>query len=649
MKKIRLHAALLFAVSLSVTGVTFSASENFSADANHNVREGSDPLTASEIIDLYNVEYNQEDSLVVHTSDVDYDTPGTYQIAFDDTNAENTTTTYYRDLTVTDCAPSIDLENENVQTLGNKSPDSYDLKALFGPRASELATGDLTDQIVIDDSEVVYNQIGHNNVYFTVSDDEGNTVTEVGDLYFRELAPEITASEEADSFVNTELTEDELIELFNVEVVVADGSYEITVNDRDVNYNKIGSYPVKFYVEDIYGNRSETITSTLNIIEENKIPLTADASHSVVEGTTPLTASELIETYHVEYNTDNTLIVHTIDVDYNTPGSYPVSFEEKDSNGNSETIYSEMVVTDVLPTISFVEPHVQALVNDPIDLIDAFGVVATEQQTGDLNEFITVDDSEVDYMHVGHYPVYFTVSDEEGNTASEEGDLYLRSSAPTLTADSEHSVNENSVWTNVQLLSLYNVSATDKDGIDYIDVDTSRVDFTTPGRYTITFTAYDIYGMNSFEYYSIIEVKDLLPEILTDNSEITIESGSDYDLAQLIGIHASEIISDDLDSQVVIDDSQVNYDQAGSYTVTLTVSDDEGNMAQAIVTVTIVEAESDECLNNGGHTNNSINCRDEDATCNNNGSNDCLNENNGTNGNSNGNSDKNNGKGNNKN
>ncbi len=624
MKKLGLQIALLCLVIFTTLEFTFNAQETFVADETHSVDEGSEPLTRAEVIDLYNVEYNQENSLAVYTSDIDYNTPGTYQIRFEETDVYGSMNTYYSNLVVTDLLPIIELDSENVQTVGNKSPEAYDLISLFGLTATEIETGDLTTQVTVDDSQVVYNQVGHNQVTFTVTDDEGNSVSELGDLYFRQLAPEISGLEQTNTIVGTELTKQQLIDLFEISVIAEDGSVKIDVNDRDVNYYKVGSYPVTFTAEDVYGNKSETITLTLNVIPEPvELTLSADETHNVNEGTERLTRAEVIDLYNVVYDQENSLGVYQSDVDYTTPGSYQIKFEETDSNGNSKVVYSEMVVTDVQPTISLSVAHVQALVNDPIDLLEAFGVTATELQTGDMNEFVTVDDSAVDYMHVGHYPVYFTVSDDEGNTIIEEGDLYLRSDAPTIVADSEHQVEEGSIWTLDQLLTLYNVIATDTDGINYIDVNTSKVDFKTPGRYTITFTAYDIYGMKSEEYYSIIEVTDVLPTIDTDIDQVEVEAGTEIDIEDVFGVHVGGDYN-----EVIIDDSNVDYGVEGNYEVIITAADDEGNVVTKSIIITIIITESEGCLNNGGHTNNSHNCQDEDAVCNNNGSNDCLNQNN---------------------
>ncbi|WOO88488.1 hypothetical protein R2F61_06035 [Mollicutes bacterium LVI A0078] len=646
MKKMKLVLSLTLVFALNVTSISFNADETFIADATHTVIEGSDSLSSADIMSLYHVSYNVEDTLTIDTSAIDYAIPGTYQIKFEDTNTQGNTETYYSDLVVLDRLPSIDLEHQNVQAVGNKTEDSYDYATLFGMRASEIKTGDLTSEVIIDSSEVVYDQVGHNTVYFTVSDDDGNTVTETGDLYFRELAPEIEVAPEAESVIGDELTNEELISLFEVAVISEVGVEEVLVDDSAVDYDTVGQYPVYFTAIDEHGNESETESGLLDIVsDEVELTLSADATHTVNEGSDRLTRDEIIDLYNVEYDTANTLSVITSAVDYEIPGTYQIHFDLTDDLGNSKSMTSDLVVADVKPTLSLSAPHVQALVNDPIDLLDAFGVVATEIQTGDLNQSVTVDDSEVDYMHVGHYPVYFSVSDDEQNVITAEGDLYLRSDAPTLTVDAEHSVEEQTVLTDEQLITLFNVTAEDTNGIDHIVVDTSAVDFNTPGRYSIIFTAFDIYGMESREYYAIIEITDLLPTLETDSDEINIVLGSGMTIEDVINIDASEITDNDLTNDVIIDDSQVDYDHEGSYQVYLTVSDDEGNVVNKTVTVNIVEestVEGNTCLNNGGHPNNSSNCDDEDTTCNNNG-NACTNGNNGLNGNngSNGNNKKN--------
>lgn len=214
--------------------------------------------------------------------------------------------------------------------------------------------------------------------------------------------------------------------------------------------------------------------------------------------------------------------------------------------------------------------------------------------------------------------------------------LTLNAEELNLTALDSARIREEVELNDNLVKSIYNVQA-DADGIDYIDADTSRVDFTTPGRYTITFTAYDVYGMNSEEYYSIIEVTDVLPTIDTDIDQVEVEAGTEIDIEDIFGVHVGGDYT-----EVTIDDSNVDYGVEGNYEVIITAVDDEDNVVTKTVIITVTITQSEGCLNNGGHTNNSHNCQDEDAICNNNGSNDCLNENNGTNGNANSNADKNN-------
>lgn len=645
MRKLLLCISLLFitspVVNLSASELSEQEELNLTALDSANIREET-TVSAEFFEKVYHVTTDPGATLTTDYSDVDSTVPGTYQIVFTETMEDGRSMSVTSECVITDVLPDIKFKQQNVQAVGNKNPNSYDLESLFGATATELTDGDLTTQMTIDASQVVYDQVGHNSVYFTVSDNEGNQVTEVGDLYFRSLAPTVTGRESQSSTIGQELTDQQLIDLFEIEVTAADGDVVIAVDDSQVDYQQLGTYQLSFTASDSYSVDSEPFYGSLSIVpEEQELELIAKPTASAREGY-ELSDEDLIARFEVQNDADTVLTVDQSAVDYNRPADYPVTFTETTASGQTMAVTSTLTIYDVLPGFDFEHQYIQAEVNTEIDLITAFGVRASENVTGDLNEQIIVDDSQVDYLHIGHYPVYFTVSDDEGNTVTEAGDLYLRSDAPTITGGVSATVSEGSSLSNDQLVELFGITATDKDGIDYINADTSRIDFSTPGRYSIIFTAYDIYGMNSYEYNGIIEITDVLPTISTDSDEITIEIGSQVDLATAFNITATEVTDGDLTAQVIIDDSQVDYNSVGSYQVQLSVTDNEGNTVTKTVTVTVIDSSTDlgnSCLNNGGHVNNSSNC-DQDSTCNNNGNN-CDKPNNGNNGNAHKNEDDN--------
>lgn len=630
-KKIITSLVMLVAVTGVSSDSTLHASEL-------NITAKPEATTSEEVVlsdlrlkDIFDVEVDPGSTVTIDKSHIDYNTPGTYPVTFTE-NLNGETDSVTSNLIITDLKPHISLESTHEQA---EAGQEIDLVSEFGLVATEAATGDMTANVVVDDSQVNYNHVGTYPVYFSVTDEEGNVATAQGDLNLRSDAPIVKAETIENSFeLSGDFSTSNIISAYGVTATDSDGIDYIEADLSTADVSTVGRYNVIFRAYDIYGQVSDDLYAIIEVVEDApKLTITAD-DHARTSEEVPLTDLRLRDIFNVEFDAGALIAVDQSQIDYNTPGTYPVTFTET-LDGQTASVTSNLEIYDRLPQITTRTVHAQYEVGHEVDLIEAFGVVGTEAVTGDSTDQIIIDDSEVDYNHVGHYNVYYTLTDEEGNTTSFTGDLYLRSDAPDVTADTNIKVPEGSSYTNQELLDLFNVVADDKDGIDHIDVNTTQVDFNTPGRYTITFTAYDAFGQASEEFYSIIEVTDVLPTINSED-EITIVIGSDQTVNDQLNIDATEITDGDLTSQVVVDDSQVNYEVEGDYQATLTVTDDEGNTISKTVTVHIIADETDNgnsCLNNAGHTNNSHNC-DGTTTCNNNGNN-CDKPNNGNNGNAN--------------
>ncbi len=143
--------------------------------------------------------------------------------------------------------------------------------------------------------------------------------------------------------------------------------------------------------------------------------------------------------------------------------------------------------------------------------------------------------------------------------------------------------NEEIALSDEQLIELF--GAENSVGLT-VTVDQSEVDYATPGEYTVSFT-----DERSNELTSTLTVTDLLPTISTDSDSVTVSIGSDLEtiLSSLNAI-ATEATPGDLTDSIVIDDSAVDYNTAGTYELVLTVTDEEGNVAIKTISV-IVEAD----------------------------------------------------------
>lgn len=148
--------------------------------------------------------------------------------------------------------------------------------------------------------------------------------------------------------------------------------------------------------------------------------ITGDTDATSTEEST-LTDAQLITLFNVESVEGQVITVDQSAVDYSTPGKYPVTFIEGD---NIDQITSFLTISDVKPTIAINNPQVVIELGTNIDdLVNSFGVTATEFTDGDLTASIEADDSSVDYNTPGTYIIIFSVKDAEVNVVKVNGQL----------------------------------------------------------------------------------------------------------------------------------------------------------------------------------------------------------------------------------
>lgn len=131
-------------------------------------------------------------------------------------------------------------------------------------------------------------------------------------------------------------------------------------------------------------------------------------------------------------------------------------------------------------------------------------------------------------------------------------------------------------------------TATDGEDGDITDliVISNPVDVNTPGNYTVTYTVTDSGGNQVSETITVTILDDDMPPVITVDSEDEIEIvlGEEFTLPTA---NAYDDIDGDLTEFIVIDDSQLDLENTGTYIVTYTVMDIAGNSTTYTLTVNI--------------------------------------------------------------
>ncbi|MBC1908134.1 DUF5011 domain-containing protein, partial [Listeria booriae] len=102
-------------------------------------------------------------------------------------------------------------------------------------------------------------------------------------------------------------------------------------------------------------------------------------------------------------------------VDTSKPGSYLVTYEVTDSDGNISSTFIRTVIVTEAPIINGEsETHIK-----PEDHFDPMeGITATDKENGDLTEQIKIISNNVDVNVPGNYQVVYEVTDSDGNVTT---------------------------------------------------------------------------------------------------------------------------------------------------------------------------------------------------------------------------------------
>lgn len=164
-------------------------------------------------------------------------------------------------------------------------------------------------------------------------------------------------------------------------------------------------------------------------------------------------------------------------------------------------------------------------------------------------------------------------------------------SEPTkINAKPTATLNEGIVKSDEELIALFNANT---DVSKVISVDQSSVNYNVPGTYDVVFSD------ATESITSKLTINDVLPVITLAKKSINIDLGNTIeDYITTFGVSATEINNSDLTPDIKVDETAVNYNSVGTYSVKFTVEDEEGNNVIKSGTVIINEVISEKETNN---------------------------------------------------
>ncbi|MBC1336449.1 DUF5011 domain-containing protein [Listeria booriae] len=266
------------------------------------------------------------------------------------------------------------------------------------------------------------------------------------------------------------------------------------------------------------------------------------------------------------------------DVNVNQEGTYHVTYSVTDSDDNTTTKTITVTVTsNDAPVITAADKTMKKGASfDPMA-----GVTASDTEDGNITDNVSVTANDVDTSAVGTYHVTYSVTDSDGNTTTKTITVTVTSNdAPVITASDKTLKKGDSFnpMAGVSASDTEDGNVTDKVTVTANDVDTSVV-----GTYHVTYSVTDSDGNTTTKTITVTVTSNDAPVIVA--SDQTIKKGKAFDV--MAGVSASDLEDGDVTGGITVTANDVDTNTVGTYHVTYSVTDSDGNTTTKTITVTI--------------------------------------------------------------
>lgn len=494
---------------------TVSCSMNITVVNNQNPTislVGSNPITL-EACSAYN-EYGAtandtctgdiSGNIVIDTSEVNTNIVGTYNVYYNVTNASGlTAATVIRTVNVTDTTtPTLSLIGPNPLTIGDCSTYTE-----LGAEAIDPCFGDISGNVVINNSSVNTSVLGFYTVTYNVMDDSGNTTTQI--------TRTIEVVDISEPLITLIGSDPQIIEACDPYMELGataidpcfgtDFSGNIIVDISAVDFGVIGTYPVTYNVTDNAVPNPNAAIEVIRMVEiidtTGPIITLLGNDPQIIEACSPyieLNATAIDPCIGTHYTTD--IIIDASAVNTNVIGSYNVTYNVMDSEGNSatEVIRTVTVVDTTTPTITC---PADIVVNNDAGLCSAiinYSVTSSDNCPGEtLTQTDTTGLTSGNAFPVGTTILEYTVTDPLGNSDSCSFSITVNDIEAPEAFCQDFSMQLNTT-TGLATLLPTDIDNGSSDNCSVIlSISQNIFDCSNIGANTITLTATDPFGNSS--------------------------------------------------------------------------------------------------------------------------------------------------------
>ena len=559
---------------------------------------------------------------------------GSYDITVTttDENGNSETTTFTIDVEDT-TKPTVESVADQTQEVNTEiEPIKIEATDNSGRAVTNKVDG-LPDGVTFDEATNTISgtpsEVGSYDITVTTTDESGNVTETIFTIDVEDTTkPTVESIAGQTQEVNTEIEPIKIEAKDNSGQTVTnkvdglpDGvTFDEATNTISGTPSEVGSYTVTVTTMDESGNATET-TFTIDVEDTTKptVESVADQTQEVNTEITPITIesednSDQAVTNKVDGLPDGVTFDEATNTISGTPsevGSYTVTVTTTDESGNAtETTFTIDVEDTTKPTVKSVSDQTQEVNTEitpiKIEATDNSGQTVTNKVDG-LPDGITFDEATNTISgtpsEVGSYDITVTTTDESSNATETTFTIDVEDTTkPTVKSVSDQTQEVNTEITPIKIEATDNSGQTVTNKVDGLpdgitfDEATNTISGTPSevGSYDITVTTTDKNG-NSETTTFTIDVED--------TTKPTVESVADQTQEVNTEINPIKIEATDNSGQAVTNKVEglpagITFDEAtntisgtpsevGSYTVTVTTTDENGNATETTFTIDV--------------------------------------------------------------
>jgi hypothetical protein len=426
--------------------------------------------------------------------------------------------------------------------------------------------------------------VGANTVTLTVTDVNGNVSSATAVVTVEDKVPAVVVTKNITIQLNASGT---------VSITPADvdngsndacGIASMTVYSNTFSCANVGANTVTLTVTDVNGNVS---SATAVVTVEDKVPAVVIAKNITVQLNTSGTV--LVTPADVDNGSSDACGIASMTVYPNTfncanVGANTVTLTVTDVNGNVSSATAVVTVEDKVPA---------AVITKNITVqLNASGTVSITPADVDNGsndacgiDSMTVYPNTFNCTNVGANTVILTVTDVNGNVSSATAVVTVEDKVPAVVITKNITVQLNASGTVSITPADVDNGSNDACGIAAMSVYPNTFSCANVGENTVTLTVTDVNGNVSSQTAIVIVKDEVAPVAITKNITIALNASG------TVSITGEDVNNGSADAcgiaSLTVYPNTFNCANLGVNTVTLTVTDANGNTSTQLATVTI--------------------------------------------------------------